>query len=66
MAAAVAATGSSATMWLHGSCSQEVPRSIASHRSDLAREVLRHFAALYDVERQAREQKLDADNAPYA
>jgi transposase len=33
----------------------------ANHRSDLAEEALRHFAALYQIEHQAREQKLDAD-----
>lgn len=34
----------------------------ANYRSDIAEEALRHFAALYDVERQAREQKLNADD----
>ncbi len=33
-----------------------------NHRSELAEEALRHFAALYEIERQAREQKLDADS----
>jgi transposase len=33
----------------------------ANHRSDLAEEALRHFAELYEVEREARELKLDAD-----
>src|SRR6202050_2505592 len=32
-----------------------------NHRSDLAEEALRHFAALYEIEREARELKLDAD-----
>jgi hypothetical protein len=32
----------------------------ANQRSDIAAEALRHFAALYEVERMAREQKLDA------
>jgi transposase len=32
-----------------------------NHRSDVAEEGLRHFAALYEIERLAREQKLDAD-----
>jgi hypothetical protein len=33
----------------------------ANHRSELAEEALRHFAALYEIERQAREQRLDVD-----
>jgi len=33
----------------------------ANHRSELAEEALRHFAALYEIERLGREQKLDAD-----
>lgn len=33
----------------------------ANHRSDLAEEALRHFAALYKIEREARELKLNAD-----
>ena len=33
----------------------------ANHRSDIAAEALRLFAELYEIERQAREQKLDAD-----
>jgi transposase len=33
----------------------------ANHRSDLAEEALRHFAELYEIEREARELKLDAD-----
>jgi transposase len=33
----------------------------ANHRSDLAEEALRHFAQLYEIEREARELKLDAD-----
>jgi hypothetical protein len=32
----------------------------ANHRSDVAEEGLRHFAALYEIEREARERKLDA------
>jgi transposase len=32
----------------------------ANHRSELAEEALRYFAALYEIERLAREQKLDA------
>jgi hypothetical protein len=31
-----------------------------NHRSDVAEEALRHFAALYEIERLAREQRLDA------
>ena len=31
-----------------------------NHRSDIAEEALRHFAALYKIESEAREQKLDA------
>jgi len=31
----------------------------ANHRSELAGEALRYFAALYEIEREAREQKLD-------
>ena len=31
-----------------------------NHRSDVAEEGLRHFSALYEIERLAREQKLDA------
>ena len=33
----------------------------ANHRSEVAEEGLRHFAALYEIERLAREQKLDTD-----
>jgi transposase len=33
----------------------------ANHRSEIAEEVLRYFAALYEIEREARELKLDAD-----
>ena len=33
----------------------------ANHRSDLAEEASRHFAALYMIEREARELKLNAD-----
>lgn len=33
----------------------------ANHRSDIAGEGLRYFAALYEIEREARELKLDAD-----
>jgi len=33
----------------------------ANHRSNLAEDALRYFAALYEVEREARERKLDAD-----
>ena len=33
----------------------------ANHRGDLAEEALRHFAELYEIEREARELKLDAD-----
>jgi transposase len=33
----------------------------ANHRSDLAEEALRHFAALYEIERLAREQRLGAE-----
>ena len=33
----------------------------ANHRSDIAAEGLRYFAALYEIEREARELKLDAD-----
>jgi transposase len=33
----------------------------ANHRSDIAGEGLRYFAALYEIEQQARELKLDAD-----
>ena len=33
----------------------------ANHRSDVAEEALRYFAALYEIERLAREQKLDAE-----
>lgn len=33
----------------------------ANYRSDIAQEALRLFAALYDIEREARERKLDAD-----
>src|SRR5271165_190118 len=33
----------------------------ANHRSDIAEEGLRYFAALYEIEREARELKLDAD-----
>jgi transposase len=33
----------------------------ANHRSDVAEEALRHFAALYEIESVARQQKLDAD-----
>jgi transposase len=32
-----------------------------NHRSDVAEEALRHFAALYEIERLGREQTLDAD-----
>jgi hypothetical protein len=32
-----------------------------NHRSDIAEEALRHFAALYEIEREAREQKLNSD-----
>jgi len=32
-----------------------------NHRSDIAAEALRHFAALYNIESEAREQKLDTD-----
>jgi len=32
-----------------------------NERSELAAEALRHFAALYNIEREARERKLDAD-----
>jgi transposase len=32
-----------------------------NHRSDVAEEALRYFAALYAIEREARERKLDAD-----
>src|SRR5271154_6696018 len=34
----------------------------ANHSSDLAEEALRYFAALYEVERLAREQQLDAQS----
>lgn len=34
----------------------------ANHRSDIAEEGLRYFAALYEVEREAREAKLDAQH----
>jgi transposase len=33
----------------------------ANHRSEIAEEGLRYFAALYEIEREARELKLDAD-----
>jgi transposase len=33
-----------------------------NHRSDIAEEALRHFAALYKIEGEAREQKLDAND----
>ena len=33
----------------------------ANHRSEIAEEGLRYFAALYEIEREAREQNLDAD-----
>jgi transposase len=33
----------------------------ANHRSEIAEEGLRYFAALYEIEREAREHKLDAD-----
>jgi transposase len=33
----------------------------ANYRSDIAEEALRLFAALYEIEREAREQKLDSD-----
>src|SRR3984885_9596667 len=33
----------------------------ANHRSDVAEEALRYFALLYEIERLAREQKLDAE-----
>ena len=33
----------------------------ANHRSDVAEEALRYFAALYDIERLAREQKLNTE-----
>jgi len=33
----------------------------ANHRSEVAEEALRHFAALYEIERLAREQRLDAE-----
>jgi len=33
----------------------------ANHRSDIAQEGLRYFAALYEIEREARELKLNAD-----
>ena len=33
----------------------------ANHRSDLAAEALRYFAALYEIEGEAREQRLDAE-----
>ena len=33
----------------------------ANHRSDIAAEGLRYFAALYEIEREARELKMDAD-----
>jgi transposase len=33
----------------------------ANHRSEVAEEALRYFAALYEIERLAREQKLDAE-----
>jgi transposase len=33
----------------------------ANHRSEIAEEGLRYFAALYEIEREAREQRLDAD-----
>jgi len=33
----------------------------ANHRSDIAEEGLRYFAVLYEIEREARELKLDAD-----
>jgi transposase len=33
----------------------------ANHRSDVAEEALRYFAALYEIEREARERNLDAD-----
>jgi transposase len=33
----------------------------ANHRSDIAEEGLRYFAALYEIEHEARERKLDAD-----
>jgi hypothetical protein len=33
----------------------------ASHRSDIAEEGLRYFAARYEIEREGRELKLDAD-----
>jgi transposase len=32
-----------------------------NHRSDVAEEALRYFAALYEIEREARERKLDTD-----
>jgi hypothetical protein len=32
-----------------------------NHRSDIAEEALRYYTALYDVEREARERKLDTD-----
>jgi transposase len=32
-----------------------------NHRSDVAQEALRYFAALYEIEREARERKLDVD-----
>jgi transposase len=34
----------------------------ANHRSDVAEEALRYFAALYEIEREARERKLDAES----
>jgi transposase len=34
----------------------------ANHRSDIAQEALRLFGSLYDIEREAREQKLNADS----
>jgi transposase len=33
----------------------------ANHRSEIAEEGLRYFAALYEIEREAREKKLTAD-----
>src|SRR5579862_1038967 len=33
----------------------------ANHRSEIAEEGLRYFSALYEIERQGREQKLDAE-----
>src|SRR6202521_6356212 len=34
----------------------------ADHRSQIAEEGLRYFAALYEIEREGRERKLDADS----